>query len=432
MKYFPLYFFSIYFFTTFMMAVFGPVIYHEIDVTAVSIYLFFITLSMMIGFYVAVNRPISLPRSDFPKNATEIFPKRLFLAFATVSILGFFITFYIFYTSNQINLDIDSIGQTYNDTYKDYQKNTGSYSLSFIIYSILATPNFFTTIWGIFYFHLIKKHWKTAVIICAFGTPALFTLSAGTQKNIGDILIYMTAILFLKMAVSKNKNLFRNIVTFVIISFSGALALTFILSQRYSSINVDAFNINEKEISLISYNLDHLVFKIFGPDMGLTIAILMGYMTNGYNGLSYALHTPSTWSFMLGSSYSMSVIGERVFNLPSAYLSSYPYLAAIESGWGETRWYSVFSWFASDFTFVGTIPLFGYFAYVYGRTWIESIKFQNPFSIALFCLLTLGVFMAPANNQLMQTPGGLLTLIVTVFLYLRYRKRFNRIPSTYR
>lgn len=372
---------------------------------------------------IAVNKPLVYEKVG--RFEGSLYPNKFFNVVLFTSLTGFFLTFFIFYTSNQINLDIGSIGQTYAEGYKDYEKNSGSYSLSFILYSLLSTPNFFVAIWGIYFFPHIENYKKVAVLTCAFGAPALFTLSAGTQKNIGDVFMYLSAIIFIKIAVNRDRKFIINIIKIFSLSVFGAFALTFILGQRYSAISVDAFNINEREISLLSYDLDNVIFHIFGPDIGFTLAILSGYLTNGYNGLSYALHTQSTWSFMLGSSYSMSVIGERVFGLPSGYLNSYPYLTAIESGWGETRWYSVFSWFASDFTFAGTIPLFGFFAYVYGRAWMESIRFQNPFSIAIFCLLTLGAFMMPANNQLMQTPGGLLTLGATVFCYLRFRKRYN-------
>jgi hypothetical protein len=116
-----------------------------------------------------------------------------------------------------------------------------------------------------------------------------------------------------------------------------------------------------------------------------------------------------------------------VFGLPFYYYYTYPYMAGQATGWGESHWYSVFPWFASDFTFPGTVVLFGFFAYVYARTWAESVRFANPYAIMLFCLLTLGAVMIPGNNQLMG-PGNFITLILVTILYLTGRRAYNRPP----
>ena len=171
------------------------------------------------------------------------------------------------------------------------------------------------------------------------------------------------------------------------------------------------------------------MFQLFGYDVGLALSVLCEYLGNGLVGLGYCLDAPFTWSHMLGSSYALGVVGERVFGLPFYYYSSYPYMAGLTSGWGESHWYTVFPWFASDFTFPGTVILFGFFAYVYSRAWIESVRFANPYSIMLFCWMTLGVVMMPANNPLMYAPGALLTLGLVTTLYLANRRSYNRVPT---
>lgn len=425
MRFAPIIVIVIYLFSVLLLVNFGPVVYHGFDGVSVGIYITAICAAMSIGFALAVRAPLTVADAATPMPSEQTVV-RLFNIMVALVALGFAFTVYTFVTSSNVNLDFTALGEAYSEGYKDYEKNSGTYSISFILYSIMAMPTFLVTIWGGFFYKNLSTTKKFVVPLLILGPPVIFTLGAGTQKNIGDLLIYICAIFAIRSAVKGRIITIRTAMAIAIVVVLGTLVLTAILSQRYAAIDVDAFNINSKEISLLSYNIDHAVFKIFGSDFGFSFSVLCGYLTNGYNGLSYALHTPSTWSFMLGSSYSLSVVGERVFGFSSGYLHSYPYLAAIESGWGETRWYTIFSWFASDFTFVGTVPLFGLFAYAYGRVWMESIKFQNPFSILLFCLLSMGAIMMPANNQLMQTPGGLLTLGVTIFLYLRFRRRYNR------
>ncbi len=429
MKYAPLFFVIGYLLLTLALTIFGPINYHEFDLLKVGSFIAAICVAISIGYIVAIRTPMTLPigapLDAASRNNGELI-KTIFSACLMVSSIGFVITLASLAGSGQLNTNLNAIGETYVDSYKDYQLNSGNYSIAFILYTILAAPNFVTTIWGMFFFKNLTNWRKMLVLIVALGSPLIFTLSAGTQKNIGDIIVYLSSV-FLIRSISKTMKLNSRAIWIVtVIGTMGVAAMMVILSQRYAVSGTDASNINERAGDLLTVDLQHPIFKITGPAIGFLLTILIFYLTNGFNGLSYALNIPFRWTYLLGSSYSMSVIGQRVLGVPFQYVYTYPYRAAYASGWGESLWYSVFSWFASDVTFLGVVPLFGFFAYVYARAWGEVIRFKNPFSIMLFCLLNLGVAMMACNNQLMQTPGGLATLGLTVFLYFRYRRRFNR------
>lgn len=423
--YAPLYFIISYMAAALALAKIGPISYIDYDALKVTFYVSMILVSISIGYSFGVNRDLAAPSSR--AISREPFPRYYFKIISVIALMGLVISFLSEYLSGTSNFDVSAIGETYIDGYKGYEMNSGNYDISFVLYSIFLLPTFIATIWGVYFFRYLNLYFKIAVVSIAFIFPLIFTLINGTQKNVGDIIIYLIAIFAIKSKINRKKISPKLVALISTIALSGVFLLSGILSLRYKAIGVDAFNINYLESYHLYVNTDNFIFKIFGPDMGFSIAILSGYLTNGLNGLSYALNSSGTWSFLLGTSYSISVIANRFFGLPFAYHDTYPYIVGLESGWDQTRWHSVFSWFASDFTFVGTVPLFGFFGFVYARAWKESIDYQNPFSILLFCLLTLGVFMMPANNQLMQTPGGLLTLAVIVFSYIRFRRPFNRV-----
>jgi hypothetical protein len=422
--YTPLYFVIGYNLFVFVLAQFGPVQYVDFSARRVGAYIFLILISITIGYVFAIKKPVKTV--DLVFHDSRIVPERLFELTTIVALIGVTLTLGIQLASGSANFDVTAIGETYIDGYKNYEINSGSYSVTFILYSLFVMPNFLATIWGLYYFQEMTKYWKIISLVIIFVFPLLFTLLNGTQKSIGDLVIYMVAVFLVKSAVRGSYISVKNILVFLVTAGGGLIALQNILSQRYKSIGIDLDNIGAQESHHIVYDGSNIIFSIFGPDTGFSLAVLTGYLTNGLNGLSYCLNLPTTWSSMLGTSYSVSVIANRVFGIDFPYLDTYPHQAGVQYGWGETRWHSVFSWFASDFTFVGTIPIFGFLGYVYARAWAESIRFQNPYSILLFCLLSMGVVMMPANNQLMQAPGSMLTLVTTVFLYLRFRVPFNR------
>jgi hypothetical protein len=420
----PLYFIIIYHIFVFLLAQFGPVQYVDFSAVKVGSYLTLIIIAVSIGYVFAISRPLKTIDSVF--QSRSVVPESFFEITSLVTIGGLFLTLAVQLSSGSANFDFSAIGDTYISGYKNYELNSGNYSATFILYSMFVMPNFIATIWGLYYFRDMAKIWKIVSAAIIFLFPLLFTVLNGTQKSIGDLIIYILAVFFIKAVANNRLYSLRNILIFLIAAIGGSIALQNILSQRYKFIGVNIDNISTQESYHIVYDSGNIIFRIFGPEAGFPIAVLTGYLTNGLNGLSYCLNLPTTWSTLMGTSYSVSVIADRVFGVDFPYLNTYPHQAGIQYGWGETRWHSVFSWFASDFTFAGTIPIFGFLGYVYARAWAESIRFQNPYSILLFCLLSMGVIMMPANNQLMQTPGALLTLIVIVILYLRYRLPFNR------
>jgi len=380
---------------------------------------------MAIGYTVGLRVPLARPRS-ITMIAKTLYDRRLFTVFLNLALAAFILTVIGAVISKGINLDPSSIGTTYNQGYKHYEKDSGQYSISFIMNSILAAPTFIVTVWGIYYFKTFRIWTQVPILLIAVGSPIIFTLSLGTQERTGHLLAYVSALFIVKATNRGHALKFRTIAIVSSIVLIGVITMMNILGQRYAAAAINALNINKVDLAVVHFNINHPIYSLLGQNSGFIFSELCLYLTNGIVGLSYALHTPFTWSFMFGTSYSMSVIGERLLGLPFAYLYTYPYMAAQYTGWGEQRWYTVFAWFASDFTFVGTIPLFGFFAFIYARSWIESIRFENPFSILLFTYLSLGVVMMTANNQLMAAPSGISTLGLVVFLYLKFHRRYNR------
>jgi hypothetical protein len=325
--------------------------------------------------------------------------------------------------SGGLNTNIMALGQAYADVYEGYQRNSGSYSASFLVYSALAAPVYIASVWGLFYFFDINRMTKLFVIAVLILNIVIFTLGSGKMKQVGDIVIYLIAISLIGRTRKQKTFSAKLWISVTTIAIFGVIIFAFIASQRYSLMGVDLFNVNLKTSWRIKYDVDHPIFKIFGPRMGFALALVSAYISQGYYGLGLALESSFTWSHFLGSSYSMSVLAQRFLHIPPGYYVSYPYLTGVETGWGESHWYTVFPWFASDVTFAGTGILFAFFAFWYARTWLESVVLGDPYSILLFTLITVGAFYVPANNQLMQTPAGLSTLLLVVVLYAATAKR---------
>ena len=83
---------------------------------------------------------------------------------------------------------------------------------------------------------------------------------------------------------------------------------------------------------------------------------------------------------------------------------TYPYRVGNVTGWDQSKWHSVFSWFASDLTFTGTLVLFSFIGFIYARAWKSVYQFYNPISMLLFSTLTLGLIFVPAKQSIITHP----------------------------
>lgn len=421
----PLKFFLLYLAATLMLAVWGPVQYFMFPIGKTLLFMAAVMVSIAIGYTYGVEMGVKVaPRRK--KVNRDLFIRRLFDISLAISLSALTISIISAILSGSLNTDFSAIGDAYVDVYEGYERNTGNYSLTFILYSISLPFNFIAFIFGFYYFSSFDKIRKGLIVSLAIASLLFYVLGSGKQKQIGDIMIYLFTIVALKYGVRRKPIQLKWMVGGAALAIIGLLAFVIVLGQRYGALGVDASNVNERITSLMFVNFRHPVFYILGDRAGLTVSMFLSYLSQGYYGLGLALETDWQWTHFLGFSYSISVLANRLFGLEWQWPNTLLHQVGLNTGWDESKWHTVFTHFATDFTFPGTVVLFGFFAYVYARSWLSATRFENPFSILFFAQLTMGAFFMPANNQLLHSPGGLFNFITVTFLYLYFGPAYNR------
>jgi hypothetical protein len=428
MRYAPFQVLVVYVLFTFALIVFGPITYYGFDPYLTGGFLAAVLVAVGFGYFFGIQRAERALLAPPPASGKEDKTRVLFLACLWIALisLAFAIAQSIF--AGELNLSIADLGQTYIDSYQGYERNTGSYSITFLIYTFASPPTFIASVWGLIYFRKQTVAVRGAIVLLIVGTLLYYTVGSGKQKQIGDTVVYL--LVALAVAFGRGGRVFRPGVLMaaaaaVLLAIGGFVA---ILSQRYAALAVDAFTINARNNPLQFFDLGHPFFKWFGTDLGFALAMFCSYLSQGYFGLSLALHTKFQWTWFLGFSYSIGVIANRVFGVPWMYERTYPYRVGLETGWGDQKWHSIFPFWASDFTFPGTVVLFGVFGAILASAWMRSIRTENPYAVLVLTLMIEGALFLPANNQLFIAPGSLATVIVAGVLYWRsLRKPYPKI-----
>ena len=413
---------------TFLLNVFGPVSYLGFRPWLTASFLALVCLAMWIGFGLGV-RVFEREQASSAALMPGKDHRPLFYLCLTVALAGLAISVSQAVLAGQLNMSAADLGQTYIDAYANYERNTGSYSATFIIYSLSAPAAFIASVWGLMYFRRLSLAMRLAVVVLIGGSLLFYTIGSGKQKHLGDTLIYLLAVWAIAYGRAGKAVNWRVVVPALVLVFLAVVGFIAILGQRYEALSIDIFNVNVRGHPLLSYDLDHPLFAWLGYDVGFGFSMLSGYLSQGYFGLSLALETHFTWSYMLGFSYSLMVIADRVFGLPFVISHTYPALVGAETGWDESKWHTAFTHWASDVTFPGTIILFGLFAYVWAKAWNRALVQDNPYAVLLFALMLQGAIFLPANNQLFISPGSVATVIIVIVLYVRYAGRAYSSPT---
>lgn len=423
LKYLPLHVMIAYLAFGVFISVAGPLEYDRYNKLPVLIFMASFSGLFSLGYILGAKAPITVSNKYSETSLTRLLTQILNWS---IRLSALATTFYFIDTiaTTGLSLNIFKSGDAYFSAYDGYVRNSGFYSLKFIISSFGSVPGFITSVWGIYYFKTLPYSHKLLVIYAIVGTLIVFTIGGGKQKQFGDFIIYF-ACLFAISRASKNQLTFGFIIKIFSLLLLAILILLTLLSIRYQAAGIDINSLNGKLHPLIYFNETHIIPTLLGENIGFAVTMLSGYFGQGYYGLSLAFDQPFTWTAFSGSSYSLSVILNQFFGLPFMVEESYPYLVGENTGWALTKWKTVFAWLASDLTFPGTVLLGGGIGYLYAKLWRESILLENPVSILLFCLLSVGAAYVPANNQLMHSPGALFTLFVIGGLYFWLRGVVN-------
>jgi hypothetical protein len=403
-------------------SVFSPIQYVDYQIGTTMTFMSAIMVCMAIGYYFGANHQIRLAAGDSRSMLSNQFRNVVNLSFVSSAIVVTIILLITLMTKG-ISLNIFNSGESYVSLYDAYERNTASYGPTFILSTIAAPFLFMTQIWGLYFFPSLRRPQKLMVVFTLLTTFVVFTIGDGKQKQFGDMVVYIACIFALKRAAANRLNM-KLLWRFLALGLAAGSVLLILLDSRYSAVGIDAANLGAVIHPLMVFQEDHWLMRLLGPNLGLPVAMLSSYFGQGYYGLSLALQEPFTWTHLAGGAYSISVI---VNKLGGAFYveQSYPYLVGDAFGWSESKWHTGYAWIASDLTWPGTALFTGLVSYVFAVAWKEAVLLRNPFSILVVCMLSIGAAYLPANNQLMHSPGSLLTLIIVFSLYFRYRGAVN-------
>jgi hypothetical protein len=328
--------------------------------------------------------------------------------------------------SSDAQFSFQTVGIAYMTVYQEYERGRAQVDFMYVINILDQALISLILVCSFYYYKVLSLRARMACIFITMTYALANMLQSGKQKYLGDVIIFMTFTFMVNVAVKGERLRTRSILRVGFIVLLSMMLLIEALRQRYAAAGIDLANIYIKANPLINWDHDSLLLSLVGEDYGFALSNFLSYFSSGLYGLYLSLTLPFEWTYFVGNSYSLGRIVEIIIGQDGIILNStYPYRVGEIYGWDMSKWHSLFSWMASDITFIGVLFVTPLFSYFYARTWIAAIRCNRPFAGPLFIFLSLGVIFSFANNQLMHSLAGIfvLTVLLLAWRYFGYGQR---------
>jgi hypothetical protein len=274
-----------------------------------------------------------------------------------------------------------------------------------------------------FYWSRLKLIVKLFSIFSMLAFLAIY-VATGTNKAIADFVLLVPCILLSSYLAGQIKFKWRRMIySAVICGFMFGLFFSFFGStiiSRMGSLEAAA----SMPILNTQADLDNFIIRPLPAEMKVPAVALVSYLTQGYYGLYLSLEKPFVPMFGVGNSMFLYFNAMKITGMKEIEEMPYP-MRTGEDGWdGMGQWSTIYPWIASDVSFLGTIIVVFIIGRLFASSWVDTLRGENPYAVAVFSQFLVMLFYFPANNQVLQTGETLFGFYGLLFFWLFTRRKY--------
>ena len=275
---------------------------------------------------------------------------------------------------------------------------------------------------GVVFWDRMKKWMKIGLVVCVLADIVSW-IAIGTNKGIADFVMLFPWLLLARKPRILTPVYSRKQAKLAFMGLAFLVILIIFFSMGQYGRGGKASTELQDPLAGITADRENVVMDFLPRVAQGAYASFTSYVTQGYYGLSLALQEPFEWTYGIGNSYFLWGLSRRY--LGPTTISDMTYPARIEKyGWPRLeRWSSIYTWLACDLTFPGVLlAVFG-IGWLFARVWLDVVRNNNPYAVALFPLLIIMLFYFPASNQVLAFSTTAVPFGVFLFLWVYNKKR---------
>ncbi|NMV41887.1 hypothetical protein [Ralstonia insidiosa] len=402
----PLAFFQLYLTLTVFLFFFGPWPWDVKNPITLVCYLMSAQLSIAVGYMMAWRR-VGISLSQQTPAVRELAVNEC-LHFMRVALI---ITFAMF-----IPTSLSRTGGFFPDVVSGLQNTGGVYmenqdrlasgnTFVFAEYLRMILSPWLIAVYPIAIVYWARMSWgMRAASVLAIGANMSMYLATGTNKGLADFVVTAPWLIFMGVAAGVlHLKISKRIALVVFVAMFFGFLEFFGNSQLQRAGGVGEFGVFNTGAGMLYANSGWLS-DVLTDNLRIIYESLTRYLVQGYYALSLGLQVDHGSTLGLGHSMFLARNADAIFSTTYFSEQSLPGIIESQYGWGMfSLWHSIYPWLASDFGFVGTIPVIGGLAYLLSLSWGMSLTTLRYQWLSLLFLMLVLFFYIPANNQIFQS-----------------------------
>lgn len=427
--YLPIVLIELYLLVTFLLCLYGPWDFklHNVYYTTLLVLLY------QVALFLGYNHSLKNYKPKMINVCLNYNPMKLLIVFSSINLILLIMN--MFRNLNISDVSVEGLitriifgilqpGLAYNSKFDS--NISGSFGGDALTYAnVMFEPISYVIIPLNMIFFEKMKYFGKIIAIFNISFSVLGYIASGTNKGVFDVIIFAMVIYSLKKLkkmneYSKQVKIKKIIIIMMSLVCVGMVLFNYALSDRGtgSSWNNSSYTIGGQVY------LDSHSFWVENLPEGLArfIAMLTMYTSQGYYGFS--LTTDLDWIPMYGLGSNKFVLDKLYKNDIDLIKDTYQYRIEKEYGWDrDVQWPTLYTYLASDLGHYGIILFMFIIGYLFAALYMECILLDNNISKLIFSLLSILLVFLPANNQLSQGIGSMVSFLCLLIFWIFYRGR---------
>jgi hypothetical protein len=332
----------------------------------------------------------------------------------------------------EIRAAFDDQGAAYRRLQEQLFATTGQRNTLVVVRALLSPLTYAVLPLGVIRWRAIGWTGRVALIVSVICSIA-FSIMRGTDKEIADLFIIGVA----AASVSYGRHHALGLRGFDLVRRYWkqaliALVFLYVAQGMFTTRKDERLHGGYASRTAVCANDSHICANLETPwiawlperqAFGATFFILSA--CSGYYGLDLALDKPFESTYGVGHSPAAMNVYETLTGDPSLHLHSFTYRNG-DDGWSEEFfWSTLMTWIANDVGFGGAVIVLALIGLMWGKWWREAAAGMSDPAAVLFTIATMAMIYLPANNQVLGSYDGYVTLSAWIAIWLWHRQRYG-------
>lgn len=286
------------------------------------------------------------------------------------------------------------------------------------VYFLISIINQIFFIVGFLFWKNFSKIKKIIFLFLLF-VEIYFWMGRGTNFGVIVLITTLILVLLINLKVRKIKFLFILKYVFVLIGFF-LLSISFFGSNLANRSGNQNLNLDEFDLGNSVVNPNHISLQVIPENFHRTYMYVVSYMSQGYYHTCLAFDLEYQPTFFLANNPGIISFSE-IFGL-SFYKNTYVYRLQDKGVDPDINWHSSYTWYASDFTFLGVPIVFFYLGYFFGCCWNLGHYKGDFLSKILFVIIGNSLLFTFANNNYLSSVFYSLLILIPFWYFTRIKR----------